>query len=61
MPRPTTLVYWARTTNLLCFHRDINAIAGNFKNWFTMANALGGLFKLPYFAPRKPIYFVYGF
>ena len=32
MPRPITLVYWARTTNLLCFHSDINAIAGSFKN-----------------------------
>jgi ferredoxin-NADP reductase len=33
MPRSTTLVYWARTTNLLCFHRDISAIAGHFKNF----------------------------
>lgn len=33
MPRSTTLVYWARTDNLLCFKRDIESLARNFKNF----------------------------
>lgn len=32
MPRSTSLVYWARSKNLLCFQRELNAIARDFKN-----------------------------
>jgi ferredoxin-NADP reductase len=33
MPRSITLVYWARTENLLCFQQEIKAIACKFKNF----------------------------
>ena len=33
MPRQTTLIYWARAENLLCFQHDIKAIAREFINF----------------------------
>jgi ferredoxin-NADP reductase len=33
MPRPITLVYWVRATDLLCFQRELTEIARNFKDF----------------------------
>jgi ferredoxin-NADP reductase len=33
MPCQTTLVYWARTEDLLCFQRDINDLVSEFENF----------------------------